>query len=373
VLLPRKCLSGNEMCRKCTVASLGTSRVISCRCWLDSTKARSSAFRNPQRIGLGEGRWTQLRAEFLPQLIAYHGVGIPVGALWHHARDVRLSRRAESHLIERKAALRPALVLIANDQEWSARSIESVLSPQGFAILRAFTGQQAIERALSSRPDLILLDAQLPDIHGFDVCRRLREEPAIGHSVPIIITTAGPSGRQQRLEASRAGAWDFLGQPLDSELMLARVEAFVQATSAIRRSREEALVEDETGLYTARGITRRLHEVAAEAARRRLPLACVVFTPEAIDGRTPDTAVLTGLGTALRRAGRESDVLGRLSTDEFVVVAPSTGEAGANRLAILEAVDGHQQSVRADKLEHDCRDPATTRQHIGEVIISDMR
>jgi len=93
-------------------------------------------------------------------------------------------------------------VLIANDQEWSARSIESVLAPQGFAILRAFTGQQAIDRALSARPDLILLDAQLPDIHGFDVCRRLRESPTIGHSVPIIITTAGPSGRQQRLEAS---------------------------------------------------------------------------------------------------------------------------------------------------------------------------
>jgi PleD family two-component response regulator len=226
------------------------------------------------------------------------------------------------------------LVLIANDQEWSARSIESVLAPQGFAILRAFTGQQAIDRALSARPDLILLDAQLPDIHGFDVCRRLRDDPLIGHAVPIIITTAGPSGRQQRLEASRAGAWDFLGQPLDAELMLARVEAFVRATDELRRSREDALVEDATGLYTARGVTRRLREIAAEAARRRLPLACVVFTPEALDdGGTLDAGTLTGLGTALRRAGRESDVLGRLSTDEFVVVAPATGEAGAHRLA----------------------------------------
>jgi PleD family two-component response regulator len=229
--------------------------------------------------------------------------------------------------------LRPALVLIANDQEWSARSIESVLAPQGFAILRAFTGQQAIDRALAARPDLILLDAQLPDIHGFDVCRRLRDEPAIGHSVPIIITTAGPSGRQQRLEASRAGAWDFLGQPLDAELMLARVEAFVQATDAMRRSREDALVEESTGLYTARGLTRRLREVVADAARRRQPLACVVFTPEAIGGEAPDGETLTGLGAAFRRVGRESDVLGRLAEDEFVVVAPATGEAGARRLA----------------------------------------
>ena len=229
--------------------------------------------------------------------------------------------------------MRPALVLIANDQEWSARSIESVLAPQGFAILRAFTGQQAIDRALSARPDLILLDAQLPDIHGFDVCRRLRESPAIGHAVPSIITTAGPSGRQQRLEASRAGAWDFLGQPLDAELMLARVEAFVQATDVMRRSREEALVEEETGLYTARGLTRRLREVMADATRRHQPLACVVFLPEAVDGEAPSGETLTGLGAALRRVGRESDVLARLSQDAFVVVAPCTGEAGARRLA----------------------------------------
>jgi len=229
--------------------------------------------------------------------------------------------------------LRPALVLIANDQEWSARSIESVLSPQGFAIIRAFTGQQAIDRALSARPDLILLDAQLPDIHGFDVCRRLREEPAIGHAVPIIITTAGPSGRQQRLEASRAGAWDFLGQPLDAEVMLARVEAFVRATETLRRSREDALIEDETGLYTSRGLLRRLREVVADAARRRQPLACVVFTPDAAPDAGPDGDTLERLGAAFRRAGRGSDVLGRLSQDEFVVVAPATGEAGARRLA----------------------------------------
>jgi DNA-binding response OmpR family regulator len=139
-------------------------------------------------------------------------------------------------------------VLIANDQEWSARSIESVLAPQGFAILRAFTGQQALDRARSSRPDLIILDAQLPDIHGFDVCRTLREDATIGHSVPVIITTAGPAGRQQRLDASRAGAWDFLGQPLDAELMLARVETYLQATADIRRIQQEGLVDEETGL-----------------------------------------------------------------------------------------------------------------------------
>ena len=69
------------------------------------------------------------------------------------------------------------LVLIANDQEWSARSLESILGPHGYSVVRAYTGQQALERARTSLPDLIILDAQMPDMHGFDVCRSLRSDP----------------------------------------------------------------------------------------------------------------------------------------------------------------------------------------------------
>lgn len=130
------------------------------------------------------------------------------------------------------------VILIANDQEWTARSLESVLAPHGYVILRAFTGQQALDRARSGLPALILLDAQLPDIHGFEVCRTLRADPAVGPGVPIIITTAGSSGRQQRLAAIRAGAWEFLGQPLDGELVLAKVETYVAAAGALRAAQD---------------------------------------------------------------------------------------------------------------------------------------
>ncbi len=138
------------------------------------------------------------------------------------------------------------VILIANDQEWTARSLESVLAPHGYVILRAFTGQQALDRARSGLPALILLDAQLPDIHGFEVCRTLRSDPAIGPGVPIIITTAGPSGRQQRLEATRAGAWDFFGQPLDGELVLAKIETFLRAADALRAIRADSLLHELT-------------------------------------------------------------------------------------------------------------------------------
>ena len=230
--------------------------------------------------------------------------------------------------------MRPILVLISNDQEWSARSIESVLEPNGYAILRAHTGEQTLERARAARPDMLILDAQLPDVHGFEVCRILRRDPAIGHTVPIIITTAGPAGRQQRLEASRAGAWELFGQPLDSELLLHRLRAFANAVTEVRALREEGLVDTRTGLYNARGLVRRGLELGAEATRGRLALACVVIgSSPAGDGAVLSSKIGTEIATALQQACRSSDALGLLGPDEFAILLPHTGPDTAQRLA----------------------------------------
>jgi PleD family two-component response regulator len=175
------------------------------------------------------------------------------------------------------------LVLIANDQEWSARSIESILGPNGYSVVRAYTGQQALERARSAQPDIIILDAQMPDMHGFEVCRALRSDSRLSVTTPIVITTSGPSGRTQRLEAYRAGAWEFLGQPLDGEALLLKLSTFLQSKQQVDVLREENLLDSGTGLYNMRGLARRAREIGADAVRRREALACVVFAPDADD------------------------------------------------------------------------------------------
>ena len=81
--------------------------------------------------------------------------------------------------IDRTSRTRPPLTLIANSQEWHSRSLESILGPHGYAVLRAYTGKQAIDRARASHPDLIILDTDLPDRDGLDVCRELRADPSI--------------------------------------------------------------------------------------------------------------------------------------------------------------------------------------------------
>jgi diguanylate cyclase (GGDEF)-like protein len=252
------------------------------------------------------------------------------------------------------------LILIANDQEWSARSLESILGPNGYAVVRAYTGQQALERARTSQPDIIILDAQMPDMHGFEVCRSLRSDPRFSSTTPIVITTSGPSGRTQRLEAYRCGAWEFLGQPLDGEALLLKLGTFLESKRQVDILREENLLDSGTGLYNMRGLARRAREIGADATRRREALACVVFAPEADldddDAGDDELARMSDqVGAVLREVGRVSDAIGRLGTTEFAVIAPATGTDGALRLVdrlggAVEAtripVRGGERSVR---------------------------
>lgn len=246
---------------------------------------------------------------------------------------------------------REPLVLIANDQEWSARSLESILEPNGYAVIRAFTGEQALERAHTDRPDLIILDAQMPDMHGFDVCRALRSDPRFSATTPIIVTTAGPSGRGQRLEAYEAGAWEFLGQPLDGEALLLKLRTFVQSKLEVDRVRDENLLDPATGLYNMRGLSRRAREIGAEALRRRDALACVVFGPEpqsSGDGASETDAedlarMAERMGQVFREASRASDAIGRLGPAEFAVIAPATSAFGAVRL--VERIGGQIEAA----------------------------
>jgi PleD family two-component response regulator len=256
-------------------------------------------------------------------------------------------------MANREKATSAPLVLIANDQEWSARSLESILGPNGFSVVRAYTGQQALDRARSSQPDLIILDAQMPDMHGFDVCRALRSDPRFGSTTPIVITTSGPSGRTQRLEAYRAGAWEFLGQPLDGEALLLKLGTFLRCKQEVDGLREENLLDSGTGLYNMRGLSRRAREIGADALRRRDPLACVVFSPAPESEPTEATEeesqrMADQLGLVFKRTGRASDAIGRLGQLEFAVIAPATGPAGALRLVrrLGGAVEGETIPVR---------------------------
>ncbi len=227
-------------------------------------------------------------------------------------------------------------ILVANDQEWAARSLESILVAEGYRVVRAFNGRQALDRAAASRPDAVILDLQMPDLDGLSVCQTLRAGPDWRSSTPIFITTAGPSGRRERFAAYRAGAWEFFGHPLDAEAILIKLKLFLEVQSASDSGREDGLVDTPSGLYNRRGLLRRSTELVADAARRKERVSCVMLRPtEPVDAASVDAAdgLVRQLGEVLRRAGRCSDAIGRLGPLQFAVLAVGAGDVMATQLA----------------------------------------
>ena len=252
------------------------------------------------------------------------------------------------------------IALLINDGEWTTRSIESILRPEGYAVIRAYTGRQGFELASRVDPDLLLIDFQLPDINGIELCARLRRLPAVRPSVPVVLITSGTMNRSQRLEAYRSGAWDVLQPPFDPQELIARLEPYVRAKRDVDRAVEGADIDPETGCYNSRGLMRRFKEVSAEARRSHRPLACVVIGPSSVDGSPPEpwgsveAEQGSGEGDLTRRLGdhlltltRESDSVARMAQTDFVILAPGTDREGADRLIarVLEALQEEGRPV----------------------------
>jgi PleD family two-component response regulator len=250
-------------------------------------------------------------------------------------------------------ARRPTLALIVDDHEWSSRSLETILAPGGYAFLRAYNARQALELAKETTPDFVIVDADLPDLPGVDVCRSLQRELRISACTPILMTTTGRMSQEDRLAALKAGAWDVLSWPIDGEEVLLKLDLYLKGKFEADRTREESLVDHVTGLYNLRGLMRRARELGSDAFRSSRALACVAFAPQsppdAEAGNGEDYGALWStverMGRVFGRTGRVSDAIGRVRLGEFVIIAPATDDAGALQLArrLLRAVDSAAQ------------------------------
>lgn len=114
-------------------------------------------------------------------------------------------------------------ILLVDDSRTTLMMEEMLLKKEPYRVVKVADGAEAIEAALESPPDLILLDIVMPEVDGFAVCERLRSEPRTA-SVPIImVSTRGEAEHVER--AFKTGCTDFVTKPIDGLELLAKVRS----------------------------------------------------------------------------------------------------------------------------------------------------
>src|SRR3989338_9224510 len=126
----------------------------------------------------------------------------------------------------------PEKILIVDDDLDTLKLVGLILQRQGYSIIAANGGQQALAKAAAEPPDLILLDLMMPDLYGYEVTRRLRAEPALAH-IPIIMFTA-KTMLDDRVAGFEAGADDYLTKPTHPAELVAHVKALLGRVQAAR-------------------------------------------------------------------------------------------------------------------------------------------
>jgi DNA-binding response OmpR family regulator len=167
----------------------------------------------------------------------------------------------------------PTRILVVEDDRKTAASLRLYLEHAGFEVSTAFTGSEALRQARETEPDLLLLDAMLPEVDGFAVCRALRAE----RDVPVILVTAR-STEEDRLEGLALGADDYVTKPFSPREVVARVRAVLrrtrrpeQAPARIRTRQIEIDVETHTAAVRGRPVDLTPAEFELLAALARAP------------------------------------------------------------------------------------------------------
>jgi len=239
-------------------------------------------------------------------------------------------------------------VLIIDDSPQALAVARARLAKEGLEICCADSGQAGIDVAKREKPDLILLDVDMPEMSGFEVCRILKIDPDL-NAVPIIFLSASV-GTRDKVRGLDLGAMDYVTKPFDAFELRARVRAALRSKHMRDLLVQYTQIDPLTELWNRRALTERLGQEWARIRRHGGCLAVVMMDLDDFKeindahGHTAGDRLLCEVAGVLRRRCRQSDLPARYGGDEFAVLLPNQNIRDAARFA--ERCRGEIASIR---------------------------
>lgn len=224
-----------------------------------------------------------------------------------------------------------ALILVADDSPLIRAMLRDRLVRQGYRVAEAADGEQALVTFRALRPDVILLDVEMPVLDGYGVLTAIKVDPLLADTPVVFLTVRAEA--EDVVRGLQMGAHDYLRKPFDGSELLARVSAALRVKrlqDELRRRNEEldrsARVDVLTGVYNRRQLDQELHRLFAETKRRGGSMGALMIDVDLFKtvndrfGHAVGDQVLRAVASRLQAAVRADDIFGRWGGEEFLVL-----------------------------------------------------
>jgi two-component system cell cycle response regulator len=244
-------------------------------------------------------------------------------------------------------------ILLVEDTEVDAKIVESALEGEPFQLHKVNSGKKAFSFVSQKKTDLILLDLMLPDMDGFEICRRMKKEHK---DIQVVIVTC-LDDLESKIKGVELGADDFLVKPVIGRELKARVKTLLEKKvhmDSLRTHYEEALDRSQldwlTGLYNHGYFQQFLGYELKRAFEQGFPVSLIMIDVDDFKsyndtlGHSAGDAILREMGQVVRNSIREVDFAARYGGEEFAVVLPYVHRDNAIVVAkrIHKALTSHE-------------------------------
>lgn len=223
-------------------------------------------------------------------------------------------------------------ILIVDDNDDELKKDSDILTEVGYEVICCRSGNEALEYLNKNPVELVLLDVNMPEMNGYDVCLNIRKQFPLDNLPIIFLTNCEDSASVT--QGFQSGASDFVQKSSAPDILLARIGVHLRLTRSLRNLRDISLTDDLTGAYNRRHAIFSLRELFARSKRYGTQFSMIYFDLNGLKkvndqyGHMAGDLLLRSVVGVCEKLLRESDMLFRMGGDEFMVLCPDTDLKG---------------------------------------------